>query len=104
MEVLELKFKDNLRVLRKERGLTQSDLAKRLAISRSAVNSWEMSLTAPSLANVLEMTEIFHVSADYLLGLTDRILVDISALTAAEKECILKTVACFEARQEIDRA
>lgn len=91
---------DRIRFLRDKVGMTQSDLAKRLGISRSAVNSWEMSLSAPSLANIVEMTALFHVSADYLLATTDKMMLDISSLTAEEKECILKTVACFAAAHE----
>lgn len=87
---------DRIRYLRDKAGYTQTYLAKRLGISRSAVNSWEMSLSSPSIANIIEMTEIFHVSADYLLSTTDRLTVDISSLKSEEQEIILKLVACFE--------
>ena len=87
---------DRIRYLRDKAGFTQTYLAKRLGISRSAVNSWEMSLSSPSLANILEMTQIFHVNADYLLSSSDKILVDISSLTNDEREIILKLISCFE--------
>ena len=87
---------DRIRYLRDKSGYTQTDLAKRLGISRSAVNSWEMSLSSPSIANIIEMTEVFHVSADYLLSLTDNLTVDISHLNINEQEVIFKLVACFE--------
>lgn len=87
---------DRIRYLRDKAGYTQTYLAKRLGISRSAVNSWEMSLTSPSVANIIEMTEIFHVSADYLLSVSDKLTVDISSLGSEEQEIILRLVACFE--------
>ena len=87
---------DRIRYLRDKAGFTQTYLAKRLGISRSAVNSWEMSLSSPSLSNILEMTQIFHVNADYLLSTSDKMLVDISSLTNDEKEIILKLISCFE--------
>lgn len=87
---------DKIRYLRDKSNMTQTRLAKRLGISRSAVNSWEMSLTVPSLANIIEMTQIFHVSADYLLSLSHHTIVDISSLTPEEQEVIFKMVECLE--------
>lgn len=86
---------DKIRYLRDKAGMTQTDLAKRLGISRSAVNSWEMSLSSPSVANIIEMTQIFHVSADYLLSISDKINIDISSLSGEEQEIILKIISCF---------
>ncbi len=91
---------DKIRYLRDKAGYTQTYLAKRLGISRSAVNSWEMSLSSPSIANIIEMTEIFHVSADYLLSTSDKLTVDISSLKSEEQEIILKLVACFEKKEK----
>ena len=90
---------DKIRYLRDKSGYTQTDLAIRLGISRSAVNSWEMSLSSPSIYNIIEMTQIFHVSADYLLSTSDKLLIDISSLTNEEQEIILKLLNCFEAKR-----
>ena len=86
---------DKIRYLREKNGMTQTYLAKKLGISRSAVNAWEMSLSMPSLANIVEMTELFHVSADYLLSLTSQVTVDISNLNTDEQEIIFKMVECL---------
>ena len=87
---------DRIRYLRDKSGLTQTDLANKLGISRSAVNSWEMSLTSPSLANLVEMSKIFKVSLDYLVSASEKLLVDISDLSTEEKEVILKLIGCFQ--------
>ncbi|MBR2010796.1 MAG: helix-turn-helix transcriptional regulator [Clostridia bacterium] len=86
---------ERIQYLREKSGMKQVELAKKLGISRSAVNSWEMSLSFPSVANIIEMTQIFHVSADYLLTLTDKVTVDITALTEEEKEAVLRLVSCL---------
>lgn len=91
-----LKIADRIKYLRDKVGMTQTDLAKRLGISRSAVNSWEMSLSTPSLSNIVEMTKIFHVSADFLLASDDKMTVDISELSNEEREIILRLVMCLE--------
>ena len=87
---------DRIRYLRDKSGLTQTDLANKLGISRSAVNSWEMSLTSPSLSNLVEMSKIFKVSIDYLVSASDKILVDISDLSIEEQEVVFKLVDCFQ--------
>ncbi len=91
-----LKIADRIKYLRDKVGMTQTDLAKRLGISRSAVNSWEMSLSTPSLSNIVEMTKIFHVSADFLLTSDDKMTVDISDLSNEEREVILRLIMCLK--------
>ena len=90
-----LNIADRIRYLREKNNLTQTDLANRLRISRSAVNAWEMSLSSPSLNNIIEMAKVFHVSTDYLLSSTEKLLVDISALDNEQREVVLKLVDCF---------
>ena len=91
-----LNIADRIRYLRDKAGMTQTDLAKKLGISRSAVNSWEMSLSSPSISNIIEMAQIFNVNADYLLSFSDRIMVDISELSNDEQEAVLKLISCLK--------
>lgn len=87
---------EKIRYFRDKLGLTQTDLAKRLGISRSAVNAWEMSLSSPSLANIVEMSRIFHITVDSLIGTDDRLLVDVTPLSNEERELVLRLVSCFQ--------
>ena len=87
-----LNIADRIKYLRDKVGMTQTDLAQRLGISRSAVNSWEMSLSSPSLQNIVEMIKIFHVNADYLLASSDRLTVDITDLKNEEREIVLRLI------------
>ncbi|MBE6656610.1 MAG: helix-turn-helix transcriptional regulator [Ruminococcaceae bacterium] len=87
---------EKIRYFRDKLGLTQTDLAKRLGISRSAVNAWEMSLSSPSLANVVELSQIFHVSVDTLLSEGDRVYIDATDLSSEERELVLRLIACFQ--------
>ena len=56
---------DRIKKLRQQFGLTQSDLAKKLNITRSSVNAWEMGISVPSTQYVVELAGIFKVSTDY---------------------------------------
>ncbi|MBQ3482850.1 MAG: helix-turn-helix transcriptional regulator [Clostridia bacterium] len=91
-----LNIADRIKYLRDKADLTQTDLARALGISRSAVNSWEMSLSTPSLSNIVEMTKIFHINADYLLGANDKIFADITELSNEEREIVLRLIECLK--------
>ena len=60
---------DRIKGLREKQGLTQSQLAKKLGLTRSCVNAWEMGISVPSTQGIVELAAIFDVSTDYLLGI-----------------------------------
>lgn len=60
----------NIRKLRKERGMTQEELAEKLNISAQAVSKWEMETCSPDISQVIPLTTLFGVSADVLFGIT----------------------------------
>lgn len=59
-----------LKQLRKERGITQVDLAKMIGVERSSVGKYETG-TMPSAEVLTSIAEYFNVTTDYLLGVTD---------------------------------
>ena len=56
--------------LRKEAGLTQGDLAEILSINKHSISSYERNINEPSDEIKIEIANYFHVSVDYLLGIT----------------------------------
>ena len=72
---------DKIKFLREEKGLTQSDLAKKLGITRSSVNAWEMGISIPSTQYLVELAYIFKVSTDYLLGIAKNATIGTDGLT-----------------------
>jgi len=62
-----LKFKDNLRKLRKENNLSQEKLAEKLNISRQAISKWESGKAYPDIDNLILLRDIFNVSLDELV-------------------------------------
>lgn len=79
---------ERIRELREQNGYTQSELAKKLHLSRSAVNAWEMGTSVPSTQFLVELSNLFNTSTDYILGINKDESVDISYLTNSEKEMI----------------
>ena len=61
-------FAEKLIQLRKREGYTQEELADRLEVSRQAISRWEMGTAVPDSSNLLRISKLFKVSADYLLN------------------------------------
>lgn len=59
---------EKLVLLRKQKGLTQQELAETLQVSRQAISRWEVGSAAPSTDNLKELSNLYDVSVDYLLG------------------------------------
>ena len=66
-EVIFMDLAERLQDLRKKAGYSQEQLADLLGISRQAVSKWEASQGKPETDNIIKLTEIYHVSADYIL-------------------------------------
>lgn len=77
---------DRIRLLRERRGLTQSELAKQLGITRSSVNAWEQGISVPSTQYIVELATIFKISTDYLLGVESTASISVSGLTDEDIE------------------
>ena len=64
-------FGDRLRELRRERGMQQRELGELYNLSSSAIGSYERNLREPTLELLLQLSEYFGVSVDYLLCRTE---------------------------------
>lgn len=60
-----------IRELRKERKMTQTQLAELLATTQDTVSLWELDKSYPDIPSLVRLCDIFDVSADYLLGRSD---------------------------------
>ncbi len=65
---MEMKLAENIRRMRKERSLTQEQLAEVLMVTAGAVYKWEAGLSVPDIALIVEMADFFDTSVDALLG------------------------------------
>ena len=60
-------FCEKLQILRKNKGLTQEELADRLNISRAAVAKWESGQSYPDISNLIQISNLMNVTIDYLV-------------------------------------
>lgn len=64
-------FAERLKELRKEKEITQMQLAFETNISKSAIANWELGISQPNSNAVIILSRYFDVSCDYLLGEID---------------------------------
>lgn len=62
-----MKFNEKLMKLRKEKGMTQEELAFELGVSRQSVSKWELGECEPDISKLKEISKLFQVSIDFLL-------------------------------------
>lgn len=65
---MENKLAENIRAFRKQRMLTQEQLAEVLGVTVGAVYKWEARLSQPELGTIMELADFFDTSVDVLLG------------------------------------
>ncbi len=85
--------------MREQCGLTQAELAKKLGISRSSVNAWEMGISVPSTQYIVELAQLFGVSTDYLLGLQSNAVVDVTRLPEDDVNIVHQLVKHLEKKK-----
>ena len=62
---------ENLARLRKEKGLSQQELAERLNVSRQSISKWELGTALPSTENLIGLSRLYGASLVYLVGNSD---------------------------------
>ena len=89
---------DTIKELRERAGLSQAALAKKVGVTRSAVNAWEMGLSIPTTQYVAQLAQLFHVSADFMLGLDNTEAIYIGGLSEEEKHILYSLLNYFQNR------
>ncbi len=80
-----VEFGTRLRALRKQRNLTQKQLAELVGVQNSIISFYEVGDRTPSIELIIAFSRVFHVSTDYLLGIDRGETVDISDLSSEDK-------------------
>ena len=92
-----MRLEEKLVCLRKERHMTQLELAEKLDVSRQAISKWEVGSTVPSTENLIRLAQLYSVPVDRLVN-------DALDLSAPPEGCIFAPRcgkacdACFRTR------
>lgn len=79
---------DRIKFLREQQKMTQTELSKRLGITRSSVNAWEIGISVPSTQYIVELAAIFQVSTDYLLGVSATVTLPVDDLSEQDVQMV----------------
>lgn len=79
-----MNFSDKLQLIRRNKGMTQEELAEKLSVSRQAVAKWESGQSYPDITNLITVSDVFNVSVDYLVKDNDCEVSLVNSLTASE--------------------
>ena len=63
-----MNFNEKLIELRKSRGMSQEELGNELNVTRQTVSKWELGVTTPEMNKLIEMSRLFDISIDELVG------------------------------------
>jgi transcriptional regulator with XRE-family HTH domain len=91
---------DRIKELREKSKYSQSLLAKKINVTRSAVNAWEMGISIPSTQFIIELSQLFRVSTDYLLGIQSESILSLDGLTIEEIQILYGLIDYFRDKKE----
>ena len=92
-------FGNNLNTLRLQNGFTQAQVAQKLGVTKSVISAYETGLRLPSYDILINISKIFRVSTDYLLGLENIRELDLSGLTEEEIQALLNLIKAMKRRK-----
>lgn len=81
-------FGYRLRELRENKNLTQTQVARRLNLSKTTISGYENNIKTPSLEVLVKLSILYGVSADYILGLENRKMITVDGLTLKQEELV----------------
>ena len=81
-------FGCRLRELRLNKKLTQTQVARRLNLSKTTISGYENNIKTPSLDVLTQLSILYVVSSDYILGLENRNMLLIDGLTDKQRKIL----------------
>lgn len=95
------KFSTRFRELRLERGLSQEQAAKLIGVNAGTISSYENDTKQPSFEILVRIANLYCVSTDYLLGMTNSRPLDLSGLSEQEVALVRELVERLTMKDEI---
>lgn len=95
---MKAEFSENLKKLREEKEISQTQLASRIGVNKSLISDFESQNRLPSLHVLSKISYQFGVSMEFLLGINKNKTVDVSNLTTEQISVVTFVIKQFEKR------
>jgi len=92
---------DRIKSLRETNGITQAELSRKLGITRSSVNAWELGISIPSTQYLVELASVFHVSTDFLLCLDSKATISVDGLTDEDIQIVYNMIMHLKKKNQL---
>ena len=89
-----MKFGENLKKVRKNKKMSQEQLAEKVNVSRQSISKWETGEAYPEMNNILQLCKIFNCK------INDLIHTDMSDISSLDEEIIMNVVKFNEKKQK----
>lgn len=89
-----MKFGDNLRQIRKDKKMSQEQLAEKVNVTRQSVSKWENGESYPEMNNILELCKIFNCK------LNDLVHTDMTDISSLDEDIVMNVVKFNEKKQK----
>lgn len=93
-------FGEKLKQLRTARKMSQKELADRPHIAKSVISFYESNNRLPSYKVLIKITQIFNVSADYLLDIAPNRTIDVSILSEEDISAVTAVIDALKQKYE----
>lgn len=90
---------ERIKELREKSGYSQAEMARKLDVTRSSVNAWEMGLSMPTTQYIVAMAKLFHVSADYLLALEAEHKLTLNKYSQEELDLVFSLIKYIDSKR-----
>jgi transcriptional regulator with XRE-family HTH domain len=91
-----INFGNRLKKLRTQNNMSQAQLGDRLGLSKSLISAYENGIRMPSYESLISISRLFKVSTDYLLGVENTNVLDLSGLMDQEAIAIKNLVKAMQ--------
>lgn len=93
-------FGKRIKELRLQAGLTQKQLAEQIGLTKSVVSYYELQERYPSPDVLIKLAGVFHVTTDFLLGIDNHHMLDVSDLDEEDIGLLQHTIAVLRSKRK----
>ena len=96
-----IRIANRLKELRLHYGLSQAQVAKMCNVTKNTISAYENGTRQPSYETLVRLSVIYRVSTDYLLGVTDSLLIDTSGVTQDDIAAVSQLIKLLLQKNEL---